>query len=68
MVTQIWTIQICIVIFKINLKFSVKCRGAKQEGGGVGESQPPLNFGWGVEHLSTPLILRKKNLGGVGSP
>ena len=27
MVTQIWTLQICIVIFrlKINLKYSVKC-------------------------------------------
>ena len=34
-----------------------KIRGAKQ--GEVGGSQPPLNFGGGgVEHLSTPLILR----------
>ena len=28
--------------------------GAPNRGGGVGGSQPPLNFGWGVEHLSTP--------------
>ena len=28
-------------------------RGAKQ-GGGVGGVSTPLNFGWGVEHLSTP--------------
>ena len=34
-------------------------RGAKQ-GGGVGGSQPPLNFGWGVEHLSTPPDFEKK--------
>ena len=27
--------------------------GAPNRGGGVGGSQPPLNFGWGVEHLST---------------
>ena len=33
-------------------------RGAKQ--GGVGGSQPPLNFGWGVEHLSTPPDFEKK--------
>ena len=28
----------------------------RQTGGGwpLGGSQPPLNFGWGVEHLSTP--------------
>ena len=39
-------------------------RGAKQ-GGGVGGSQPPLNFGWGVEHLSTPPDFEKKNLGGL---
>ena len=32
--------------------------GAKQ--GGVGGSQPPLNFGWGVEHLSTPPDFEKK--------
>ena len=43
-------------------------RGAKQGGGGVGGSQPPLNFRWGVEHLSTPLILRRFLLGRVGSP
>ena len=38
--------------------------------GGVGGSQPPLNFEWGVEHLSTPLDFEKKFLvgGGVGSP
>ena len=24
-----------------------RCRGAKQGGGGLGGSQPPLNFGWG---------------------
>ena len=38
-------------------------RGAKQ--GGVGGSQPPLNFGWGVEHLSTPPDFAKKVLGGL---
>ena len=26
---------------------SVMFRGAKQGGGGLGGSQPPLNFGWG---------------------
>ena len=32
---------------------TLTARGAKQ-GGGLGGSQPPLNFGWGgVEHLST---------------
>ena len=40
----------------------------RQTGVVGGGSQPPLNFGWGVEHLSTPLILRKKFLRGVGSP
>ena len=36
-------------------------RGAKQGGGGLGGgSQPPLNFGWGVEHLSTPPDFEKK--------
>ena len=28
--------------------------------GGLGGSQPPLNFGWGVEHLSTPPDFEKK--------
>ena len=39
-------------------------------GGGWGESQPPLNFGWGggVEHLLTPPDFEKKFLGGVASP
>ena len=39
-------------------------------GGGVGvvSIPPPLNFGWGVEHLSTPPDFEKKFLGGVGSP
>ena len=32
-------------------------RGAKQGGGGLGESQHPLNFGEGVQ---PPLILREK--------
>ena len=40
-------------------------RGAKQ-GGGLGGSQPPLNFGWGVEHLSTPPDFEKIFLGGGG--
>ena len=53
----------------VTLHYSVIIiRGAKQ-GGGVGGSQPPpLNFGWGVEHLSTPPDLEKKFLAGVGSP
>ena len=29
---------------------------------------PPLNFGWGVEHLSTPPDFENFFLGGVGSP
>ena len=36
----------------------VHSRGAKQ--GGLGGSQPPLNFRWGVEHLSTPPDFEKK--------
>ena len=36
-------------------------------GGGVGGSQPPLNFGWGVEHRQ-PSDFEKILLGGVSSP
>ena len=45
-----------------------RIRGAKQGGGAGGGSQPPppLNFRWVVEHLSTPLILRRFLLGGGG--
>ena len=35
-------------------------------GGGWGGSQPPLNFGWGVEHLSTTPDFEKKNFRGGG--
>ena len=36
----------------------------RQTGGGVGwGGLNPLNFGWGVEHLSTPPDLRKIVLG-----
>ena len=44
--------------------------GAPNRGGGGvgGGSQPPLNFGWGVEHLLTPPDFGKIFLGGVGSP
>ena len=43
-------------------------RGTKQ-GGGVGGFQPSLNFGWGVEHLSTPPDFENNFLGGgVDSP
>ena len=41
-------------------------QGRQTGGGGVGGSQPPLNFRGGVEHLSTPLILRRFILGGGG--
>ena len=46
-----------------------KFRGAKQ-GGGVGgvSTPPPLNFGWGVEHLSTPPDFEKNFLGGGWLP
>ena len=37
-------------------------RGAKQG------SQPPLNFGWGVEHLSTPPDFKKNNFKGSWLP
>ena len=45
-----------------------RVRGAKQ-GGGVGGSKPPLNFGGGggLNSCQPPLILRKFLLGGVGS-
>ena len=44
------------------------CRGAKQ-GGGVGGIVTPPEFwrGGGVEHLSTPLILRRFLLGGLAA-
>ena len=43
-------------------------RQGRQTGGGVGGSQPPLNLGWGVEHLSTPPDFEEKIFrGGVGS-
>ena len=42
-------------------------RGAKQ-GGGLGGSQPPLNFGWRVEQLSTPPDFEKKNFRGGWLP
>ena len=40
----------------------------KETGGGLGGLNPPWILDGGVEHLSTPLILRKKFFGGVGSP
>ena len=42
--------------------YTVIARGAKQGGGVGGVSTPPEFWmgGGGVEHLSTPLILRKK--------
>ena len=30
--------------------------------GGLGGSQPSLNFGWGVEHLLTPPDFEKKKI------
>ena len=42
--------------------------GAPNRGGGS-QPPPPLNFGWGVEHLSTPPDFEKIFIkGGVGSP
>ena len=41
--------------------------GAPNRGGGLGGSQPPLNFGWGVEHLSTPPDFEKFFLGGLAA-
>ena len=53
----------------VTLHYSVIIiRGAKQGGGGWGVSTSPLNFGRGVEHLSTPPDLEKIFLAGVGSP
>ena len=40
----------------------------RQTGGGLGGLNPPWILEGGVERLSTPLILRKNFLGGVGSP
>ena len=40
----------------------------RQTGGGVGGSQPPLNFGWGVEHLSTPPDFENKIFRGGLAP
>ena len=37
---------VCYIIIKLTSKHKIVIRGAKQ-GGGVGGSQPPLNFGWG---------------------
>ena len=56
-------------MYKSSVKDIHVTRGAEQ--GGLGWSQPPLNSGWGGGGLNTcqpPLILRKKFLGGVGSP
>ena len=45
-------------------KIIILFRGAKQGG-----SQPPLNFGWGVEHLSVnPPDFEKKNFSGGWLP
>ena len=44
---------------KVLYYFTLMSRGAKQ-GGGVGGVSTPLNFGWGVEHLSTPPDFEKK--------
>ena len=35
-------------------------QGRQTGGGGVGGVLTPLNFGWGVEHLSTPPDFEKK--------
>ena len=35
-------------------------QGRQTGGGGLEGSQPPLSFGWGVEHLSTPPDFEKK--------
>ena len=39
--------------------------GAPNRGGGLGVATP-LNFGWGVEHLSTPPDFEKLFIGGGG--
>ena len=42
--------------------------GAPNRGGGVGGVSTLLNFGWGVEHLSTPPDFEKKNFRGGWLP
>ena len=49
-------------MYLIDTNMKIYLQG-RQTGG-----EPPLNFGWGVEHLSTPPDFEKKKLGGVGSP
>ena len=40
----------------------------RQTGGRLGGlNPPPLNFGWGVEHLSTPPDFEKKIFKGLAS-
>ena len=52
-----------------NSSMSYTCvQGRQTGGGGWGGLNPPLNFGWGVEHLSTPPDFEKIFLGVVGSP
>ena len=40
-------------MYQNTTKIALEDRGAKQGGGGWGVTNH-LNFGWGVEHLSTP--------------
>ena len=52
---------ITLWLFRMAFQSSYSIRGAKQGGGGLGGSQPPLNFGGGgVERLSTPPDFEKK--------
>ena len=56
-----------LTIFRHFLKTLSMIRGAKQGGFG-GVSTPPEFWMGGLNTCQPPLILRKKILGGVGSP
>ena len=59
-----------MTLIKIDSKLEqehIYFQGRQTGGRGWGVSTP-LNFRWGVEHLSTPPDFEKIFLGGVGSP
>ena len=57
----------CLINIALCLCGTYACTQGRQTGG-VGGSQPPLNFGWGVEHLSTPPDFEKKIFRGGLAP
>ena len=56
------------MFLKISSREITHSKQGRQTGGGVGGSQPPLNFVWGggVEHLSTPPDFEKIFIMGGG--